>query len=69
MEKDHLGEAFLVLVKAQERVGQEREVWVAPRQVQSLVENASASNVELFFLMKQEYPVILRNVPNVVRQW
>jgi len=46
-----------------------REGWVAPEQVQALEGNASARNAGLLFLMRPEFPVTIRTVPNVVRRW
>jgi hypothetical protein len=68
-EQDHPGEVVRALVEAQEWEELEKEGWEAPEQVQAPEENVSALNVGLCFLMRSEFPVLIRPVQNVVQRW
>ncbi|MEW6374318.1 MAG: hypothetical protein AB1502_00820 [Thermodesulfobacteriota bacterium] len=65
MEQDPIGEVALEQAKAQEWVDLVGEEWAAPEREQVLGENVSARSAERRLPMRPEFPVLIKNAPNV----
>jgi hypothetical protein len=65
MEQAHLGGVVQGQAEVQEWVDLVGEGWAAPEREQVLGENVSARSAEQRFPMRPEFPVLIRNAPNV----